>query len=264
MKELTIQEERNVIIEILDFVDKICKENNIKYCLAFGTLLGAVRHDGFIPWDDDIDIHLKRSDYEKLKDIFKNNSFEYEFLDFETDPKYPLFFGKISDKRTKYVFQNKTLGSYDLGMNIDVFPLEEVSSEIESKAILKKLKNHGNLSCFKSYKVINGDGILKNTAKLIIGSLFCWVNTYKNNLRVKEIFKRIKGNDYLFSYCEYTLDKYGYDWFDETIPHLFEGKEYQIPKKYDLVLKQNFGDYMQLPPIEKRISTHVYNAYWRD
>ena len=124
MKEITIEEKKRISLEILDVIHDFCKKNGIKYYLAYGTLLGAVRHKGFIPWDDDIDLVMSRPDYELFQKLFNVDG--YTFVNEETKNIFPLVFGKV--------FANNTFGVYNgismnYGVAVDIFPLDGLPSD---------------------------------------------------------------------------------------------------------------------------------------
>lgn len=121
-----LQDLHKVEIEILDEIDRICRKNNINYCLVGGTLLGAVRHGGFIPWDDDLDVAMPRNDYEKFIDVCKNElSDDFYLHSIETDKTYWLPFIKIRKKYT--IFEEKNIAGLGCktGIYVDIFPLDD-------------------------------------------------------------------------------------------------------------------------------------------
>ena len=124
MKTINTEELKKIQVEILDYVDKFCEERNIKYSLYAGTLIGAVRHKGFIPWDDDIDIMMLRSDYERfLKELHEEKDSRYKILDFRYDHSYHYAFAKVIDSKTQ--LREEVIDPYDgLGIYIDIFPID--------------------------------------------------------------------------------------------------------------------------------------------
>ena len=116
MKKLSVKELREFQIGILDVVDEFCRKNNINYWLDSGTLLGAVRHGGYIPWDDDIDLGMLRGDYEKFAEMFNKENDRFKFVDIETDRNFYCAYGKVLDTAT--VLKD---GHMDSHINIDIF-----------------------------------------------------------------------------------------------------------------------------------------------
>lgn len=129
MIELSLREVQKISLNILKIVDDICRQEGLTYCLFYGTLIGAIRHNGFIPWDDDIDIAMPRNDYDKLKKYFikhKDNLMPYVYFDPDTNENYPYMLARICDIRFKIETENE----YDFGMGcfIDIYPMDIVSS----------------------------------------------------------------------------------------------------------------------------------------
>lgn len=128
------------ILDILKDIDSICKENNIEYYIAYGTALGAVRHGGFIPWDDDIDICMTREAYDRFLEVMPNAMPEkYDLLDIKNTNKYSMCFAKVSKKGTKFKEKVGTAEGYEQGIFVDVFPLDYApDDEKERKMVAKK------------------------------------------------------------------------------------------------------------------------------
>lgn len=156
-KEIKVEELKQIQLDILKFVDKFCKENNLKYFLAYGTLLGAVRHKGYIPWDDDIDIIMFREDYEKFVTTFKDVN--YKVFATEVNSKYPYPFAKVGDTRTYYMEEIKDV--IDTGVNIDVFPLDYLP-ENRIKDICNKRNFLQKVWLLKRLPLLKRRGLLKN------------------------------------------------------------------------------------------------------
>ena len=128
MKEIGIEELKRIQIGILKHLDAFCNENNLKYFMCGGTLLGAVRHKGFIPWDDDIDIMMKREDYDKLIELYpKNDNSNFKLFSYELDKSFPYPFAKMDDFRT--IFEEEINDSYKIGVNIDIFPIDYITED---------------------------------------------------------------------------------------------------------------------------------------
>lgn len=168
MKEIDITELKRIQVDILKHVDEFCREKGIKYSLYAGTLLGAVRHRGFIPWDDDIDIMMKRSDYERFfKEYSKEDHSNYQAQEFRFDTNYHYPFGKVTDTRT--ILREEVLDPYEnLGVYIDVFPIENLPNNKFSiwfmyffHNIFFQIKSYKQTPALKSRRGIVKNFILK-------------------------------------------------------------------------------------------------------
>jgi len=242
-------------IKILKAVCDICDDNSIPYYICFGTLLGAVRHKGYIPWDDDIDIVLFRKDYIKLKDLLmKQTKYEWlDYIDYEKEGYYYTFAKAVDNSTVAKQDDNKTI----YGIWVDIFPLDNIPDDkTERNKFIKKLIRRRAVimsmtTDFKAEKrikhvfikrilhfyskFINKDKFLKNYLNLI--------EKY-NNQDTKYV-----GLGFSSRICEGSLKK---EWFKERIDFEFENNLFKGPKEYDDLLKHLYGNYMELPPIDKR------------
>lgn len=260
-----------VEFDMLVELDRICRKHKIEYFLSGGTLLGAIRHNGFIPWDDDIDVMMRRDHYNKFIEVQKKelDKKKYFFESIETDPECGMIYSKIKRKGTKYVEYSSDKDDTRTGIWIDVFPIDCVKkdnfwSQLNWRRVycLKMilLKKYGHLKKMEDKK--------KNYIIKIIGIVSLFYN--KKRLRKRIVKIMTKYNDKETSkYTSYAgvypgkeiFDKY---FFDEKIEHEFEGKKFFIPKNYDPYLKQFYGDYMKLPPKEKRVAHPVVEIKFPD
>lgn len=256
MDASTLTELHNVEIEILNEFVRICDKNNLDYFLVGGSLLGAIRHKGFIPWDDDIDIGMPRKDYEKMIKLCDYELDEkYYIKSYKTSIAYWPMFAKICKYNTIYLENDfLTLDNYN-GIFIDIFPYDNTVPIL----ILQKFQNYlitksGNMIC---RKIEIKKSIRKNMLKNLIVNIFSFkfLQTLQQNIMMFfNIFK-----------CKYIISwggKYGIlnetflkDSFYPLIYVLFEKKMYKAPKEWDLYLKKLYSDhYMELPPLEKRLA----------
>lgn len=260
-KEIKVEELKQIQLDILKFVDKFCKENNLKYFLAYGTLLGAVRHKGYIPWDDDIDIIMFREDYEKFVTTFKDVN--YKVFATEVNSKYPYPFAKVGDTRTYYMEEIKDV--IDTGVNIDVFPLDYLP-ENRIKDICNKRNFLQKVWLLKRLPLLKRRGLLKN--------IFLWISQiillpFSIHYIVKKLELNAKGENLEKSticgniVCGYDPDVYPSLDFENQTMLDFEDASFPCPRNYDHVLKIMFGDYMKLPPVEKQVSHHHFISYWK-
>jgi lipopolysaccharide cholinephosphotransferase len=248
---------KNVLIELLDEIDKICNKNNLTYFLYAGSLLGAVRHKGFIPWDDDIDIAMPRKDYDLFLDLFeKQENTNYYVLSYKSNNKasrYCTHFGKFCKSGTVFAESNKKSDGY-AGIFIDIFPIDNCILPLTPlhtlviKILLQLCRINDNvIKTKKKWKILIG--------KIII---FLIPKKYLNKLHLKlyTIFNKHKTK-----YVSFFSGNYGYKRethkYDDIFPLtkvLFEKKYYNAPKNWNIFLKTLYGNYMKIPPIEKRHS----------
>ena len=265
MKELGLSDMKKIQIEILKDFSRYCNENNLMYFLGYGTLLGAVRHKGYIPWDDDIDIIMPRGDYDKFISNFCSDNKKLEVLDVSNEPDYTFPFVKISDNST-ILQEDYAINFNRLGINIDIFPIDGAPvSEDERGRILGKIKFYRNILKVKYVTISSRNNFL---IKLIVtlGKVLFYFIDYRNLLkkintisRGVEFGKNDSAGCLVWNYgAKEIMDK---DIFTESIKIEFENSFYNAPKNYDEYLKNLYGDYMTLPPKEKRASHHRFKAY---
>ena len=220
------------MLEILIEFDKIAKRHNLTYWLDHGTLLGAVRHKGFIPWDDDLDISMPREDYEKFKKL-KNDLPEWIFFQTkDNEPSIPVHYIKLRDKNSLYIdkWEEGKKIDYHQGIFIDIFPINCIDKKY--LPIYKYLMNFAKIF---SNRYVRIDFF----AKILIKILNSFHNPNANWC--------VSGGEYMHFIVNVPK---------EVIFPLkeleFEGYKFPVPNKYDEYLKSIFGDYMKLPPIDKR------------
>lgn len=264
MVSIGVSELRKIQLDILSAVHNYCEVNNLRYSLAFGSLLGAVRHKGFIPWDDDIDIVLMRDDYDKLVEGFNGFDKRYRLYEPSLDDDYNFRYAKISDERT---LLEEVCSLRNVGINIDVFPIDNLfDSESDSLSFIKSLKSRKLIMRFKilkdSYKMKWYKRIFLQIGKVCLLP----ISLRKETLNFIEKVKRSGDCDsiYVASLLCNDTKLLKRSLFDDYILVEFENRSFYIVKKYDEWLSLEYGNYMQLPPENKRISPHTLNgAYWK-
>ncbi|MFU0799095.1 MAG: LicD family protein [Xylanivirga thermophila] len=268
MNELEVQEVKQIQKEILDVVIDFCNKNRIKYFFCGGTLIGAVRHKGYIPWDDDIDIALLRKDYEKFINNFNSYNDLYKVYEPQNTDWYPYPFAKVTF--VKSIIKEATDSMiHDIGINIDIFPIDNVSEKKEDqKKLVKAIRRKRNVLDIKTIKINKKRAFYKNLI-LFIGK-FIFKHKAPNDialdiehLATKYIScKTSKAGVIVWGYgeCEIVSKKI----FADTINLEFEGDKYSVPIGYHEWLSSIYGDYMELPPPEQRVSHHDFKAYVTD
>ena len=247
-------------LEALTVIDQICRRHSIKYTLIDGSLLGAIRHNGFIPWDDDVDIAMLRDDLEKFKLICKTElPSKYFYQDMSTDPEYLYLFDKIRINNT--LFKESYLAEYNInhGVFIDIFPVDNVS---DNKKEAKKQFNsfiflrHMFMAKYLSVKARKGK-------KKIIAGLIKYLipnNTKKIRNKAFDIMckydKEKTKNVRIFPGPYVKKNVYCRKFFDEVEDHKFENHNFLISKYYEQMLVNDYGNWRELPPKDKRVTRH--------
>ena len=265
MRELTIDEIKIIQLNILKSVHTFCSMRKIKYFLAYGTLLGAVRHEGYIPWDDDIDICMMREDYDRFIHEFRSDTYKIYATETVSDCVFP--YAKIYDKDTK-IKELTNLPIDDLGINIDLFPVEKIpKDEKKINRLFMKIKFLKILLGLKSITVSNSRSWYKNLI-LIIGYIVLKPISYLYIVKRIQTAAQSYNNNLACELCgQLVLSVYGKnelvpkDVFDKTITLNFEGYNFSCPFYYDILLRSLYGDYMKLPPIDEQVTHHSFCAY---
>lgn len=265
MIELTVIEAKQVQIQVLNEFKNYCKKNDLVYFLGYGTLLGAVRHKGYIPWDDDIDIVMPRGDYDEFVQNYNREPKQFEVFDVENEPNYFLPFAKLSDKNTflKDDF-NKLFDK--LGVFIDIFPLDGVpDNRNELEQNLQQVALCYKTLYAKARPVIKIANLYKTLRLIIRKSRFYFVDYSKTLKRTIDLVKETGFDDTDKVGCllgvygrKEILDK---NIFSKSVQLEFEGVLYKAPYDYDKYLTSIYGDYMTLPPEDKRVTHHSFKVY---
>lgn len=260
MKKLTLDEIKGIELEILNYFDKFCSENHLQYYLDGGTLLGAVRHKGFIPWDDDIDVLMPRYDYEKLVKLSVKIDDRFILKSYKLDSDYSYPYMKIVMAGTSIIEKNISYHGY--GVFIDIFPMDCLpNDEYKRQKFQNKIWALTNMANYAVEDKIERHGLISNIKKKV--SRLVGIQTILK-LIDKEAVK-YESDDALYAYDVIASTKKDRlvrkNVFDETVKLPFEGKMYNAPSKYDEYLTELYGDYMQLPPLDKQYSDHNFEAY---
>ena len=262
MKEVTIEEMHQLLVQIIKSIHEYCEANGIRYSLGGGTLLGAIRHKGFIPWDDDADIMMPRPDYERFLDGFPDKYPHYVLQHWRNTKDYPWYFAKVYDDRTLL-----KSGSFVGGIYVDVFPLDGLPPIKEQKKYWRKYLIRYLLSNIRKTPFNKLSLKLKSFA---IITFPIWALVSERKLReICESF--LLKYDFETSECTgcaiggYGIAEYmGRDTFKQYLDIEFEGHTFKGIADYDEYLTLHYGNYMQLPPIEKRKSHHHFHCWWKD
>lgn len=269
MRTIQIDEMKQRLLSIAEYLDKLCEENGMNLFMSGGTLLGAVRHKGFIPWDDDIDMYLSRPDYDRLIEIFRQqgNNGKYKLLAHELDDKYLYGFAKLIDTDTLLIEKGGDAG-VEMGLFLDIFPIDGLGDDIKfAKKHMKKINK---------YIILNLSLLVKPWRKEVsfaknftIACLRVLAKMYGANRLHKKLSEIVHSVPYETSkYVGEFIDEIGdkrimlkNEMYDDYVLMDFENIKLKAPKNWDKWLTQFYGDYMKLPPVEKRVLTHGYELY---
>lgn len=260
-RKLDESEIKEIELGVMDYIHNLCQKENINYSLAYGTLLGAVRHKGFIPWDDDVDIALKREEYDKLyQAILQDDDAIYKVISFENDARYPYPFYRVYDARTVYD-NNYIENDIELGICVDVFPFDyykDVNKE------MVKLDTYRRLSVYTLYGVHNKNAQLKNILRYAMVLVFRLTRVKIWNKKMNDLAMQAKEGEYI----DYLMEnktrstKFDKSLLDNVIDSSFEDRVYKIPESYTQILTAIYGDdFMEIPPVEKQVQHDDFEAY---
>lgn len=250
-----------VEIDLLLQLDRVCKKYGLQYYLMFGSLLGAIRHDGYIPWDDDLDVSMPRRDYEILLKVAPQEFKEPYFFQIpETDPGYYYTFAKIRNSNTSAFSNLFQYQRFNMGLLLDILPVDvcdpldvqenfiNIQKLTLENSTYMRMSNH-HLSELDRQRVRNYQGGVP----------------YETYQQIQRIAMKYEDKRELYDkrivavFTGYKCEKMVFDAVDlsEIEYHAFEGFSFPIPKGYDRVLRVTYGDYMQFPPIEERGMRHI-------
>lgn len=262
MKEINQEEIKSIQINILNDVDAFCRSHNLKYSLAYGTLIGAVRHKGFIPWDDDIDIIMPRPDYDKFIMEYENPI--YKILSYKKDARCHMAFAEVYDDRTYLIH-----GRHSFGVFIDIFPIDGLPEKAQLNNYVTTFLKKQNAVIRKRKPYINSNEKFKEYTFFLIKNILF---PRKRETYISEFESFYKSQNIQNSPNAGCLANYGVNKHKEIMPsHIFknyteltfENKKYMCLQNYDEFLKRIYGNYMKLPPKEKRIGHHAFKTYWK-
>ncbi len=280
MKELTLEDIHKESLKLLKEFDSFCSKHDIKYSLAYGTLLGAVRHKGFIPWDDDVDVFMTRDNYDKFSRLYKSE--DYFFVNRERYPNCCILFGRLVNNTTFSRLTNPWQSGKDIksGLWIDVFPLDNAPNDkdeyVTVLGLLKHLYEFG-LKVRKVHAFIQPDTpLLMRLKQLYYKKVH--PNLLHNNSPQKcldyhqKVIDFVNDSNHNSNYVSQMCvldDANGYFYKNDLTNYVrlqFEDTEFMVFEAYDSILKQLYGDYMELPAKDKIDEVYKRSGmkfYWK-
>lgn len=268
MKALTPREVQLGELEVMKALDELCTRLGLRYFLTYGTLLGAVRHQGFIPWDDDVDVMMPRPDYEKLIAYLMEHEEEIaplKLMHYKTNKQYIYPISRLCDTRYWIDYQGTT--DYGLGLFVDIYPVDGCGNTLKEAAQIKK-KNKLDITLVDiggsdKFQPSGSGGLLRSAVKYLC---YCYAKLRGTNYFAKKLDTRGKKHPYESKYVNLTVwatnvGPFEKELFDDLTRMQFEDAMLCVPVRYDEVLKQCYGDYMKLPPEDQQIAHHYYTAY---
>lgn len=267
-KELGLLDKQKVSLEILQYVASFCEKHSIRYYLAYGTLLGAIRHSGFIPWDDDVDLFIPRPDYNRLLQEF-DNSEPYELLSCFNTRDYVMPFSKVQNIKTAMQLPSGRIINHGLG--IDLFPIDGIPNEYDLNDAENVFKKENDVFVNTVQKIDTFKFLAPRSAKEYAKMIAYQASIITGILNKK--CRSISANPYDSDYdnCCRVASVVGIhsgvfrpfkkEWF-KPMSVGFEGLHFIAPSGYDEILSMIYPNYMQLPPKEKQVTTHIAKYIW--
>lgn len=271
MEELNLRQIQEAMVGNLKFIHEFCEKHGLTYYITYGTLLGAIRHKGFIPWDDDNDIWMPRKDFDKFVELCNNGALEgtpFVLCTREKTKNYPYGIPRLSNMNYAYIVTNSWEPQFDIGIFTDIYPLDNYCTDEEKalelfNATNKINKEYGRWLFWKgkNFFITIPRTMLYFYLRIKLGSDY----SLKVNKRLYNKVKEYTTDDDKFvgtpTWNGARLHRYPKNAFKDKVLVDFEGEKFYAPVGWDTILKIPYGNYMELPPVEQRTPYHGYKIY---
>lgn len=255
MRELKLEEIQGILLDIMTDIDSFCRENNIRYIISSGTLLGAVRHKGFIPWDDDADMFMPREDFDRFVKIYKGRKYHLLYNTRNEKEFFAAAYAKISDPGTANAAEKKSKCRY--GVNVDIFPLDSVPEDPKLRhSYMHQVMRLHNRLYFRQKRFLGSNYI--RTIPVFLHSVDWWWN------KVDSLIRRGGFDDspmvaHIVGTCNYRT-VFPKSWLDNLKDIEFAGRSFMTLSDTDSYLRMVYGDYMTPPALKDR-NGHRYRMF---
>lgn len=260
MNKFNKQRHKGILLRTFKDFDLLCKEYSLTYYMAYGTLIGAIRHKGLIPWDDDIDVYMPIEDYCRFLSLKNKLTIPYRICDIEDDGYFKPF-AKFCDSNTT-IWEDRDI-PFVFGVFIDIFPLYE-GTELDFQELKPKFHEYSwkyemgvrKVTWSNIVYTFRHQGLKAGFGKIKYKILFGWCKkVYLEKFKAVEKECRQRRGNYYISYCgPYEKECFPKEWFTSVIELQYESQVCLAPSGYDAYLKHLYGDYMTPPPVEKQAS----------
>ena len=263
-KEFNCKQIQERALLVLDAFNEYAQKNKLEYYMAGGTLLGAVRHKGFIPWDDDIDIMMPRHDYNRLCKTFSND--RYKLICIGNNKKYGNPFARIWDTKTVLKWDNSI--EPEIGAFIDIFPIDGFPSNSLASRLHQVHLKYLRIKLSSSQRVLVAEsekfGLVKKVLPLVFRKSPNHYAQKLEKLAMRYSYEKCKYVGVKVTIAHLFKERNSKSIFKETVFMPFENMLLPAPCGYEVYLEHLYGNYMELPPVEDQISVHPFKIYARD